>query len=56
MIYNHAVPVQTSVTALQVATAHDWEQVGDELAEYMQEYPGQRRISIQVCMYVLGSL
>ena len=36
------------MTALQVATANDREEVGDELAEHMQEMPGQRRMSIQV--------
>ena len=40
--------LQTGVTALQVATANDREDVGDELAEHMEEMPGQRRISIQV--------
>ena len=36
------------MTALQVATANDWEELSDELAEHMEESPGQRRMSIQV--------
>ena len=40
--------LQTGVTALQVATANDWDELGDELAEHMEEFPGQRRMSISV--------
>ena len=48
LIFCNFVTLQTGVTALQVATANDREDVGDELAEHMEEMPGQRRISVQV--------
>jgi ankyrin repeat protein len=38
---------KTGATALQVATTNDREDVSDELAEHMQEMPGQRRMSVQ---------
>lgn len=44
--------LQTGVTALQVATANDWDALGDELAEHMEEFPGQRRMSISVTLYL----
>lgn len=45
--------LQTGVTALQVATANDWDELGDELAEHMEEFPGQRRMSISVTLSTL---
>ena len=43
---------QNGVTALQVAIANDWEEVSDELAEHMEEFPGQRRLSLPVLYHV----
>ena len=43
---------QNGVTALQVAIANDWEEVSDELAEHMEEFPGQRRLSLPVLYHM----